>query len=104
MQVRGHDLHAHRETGGGAADRDDRGGQADDADETEPVDGADERPLVAVDLDGKSARVELELTVAYGKVLPDVAQDVQVRVADALTQMCGVEVSAVDVTIEELDG
>jgi uncharacterized alkaline shock family protein YloU len=29
---------------------------------------------------------------------------VQVRVADALTQMCGVEVSAVDVTIEELDG
>ena len=44
------------------------------------------------------------LTVAYGKVLPDVAQDVQVRVADALTQMCGVEVSAVDVTIEELDG
>ena len=52
----------------------------------------------------RRARVELELTVAYGKVLPDVAQDVQVRVADALTQMCGVEVSAVDVTIEELDG
>ena len=73
----------------------------------ESVDGARVRRArrkVAVDLDGKSARVELELTVAYGKVLPDVAQDVQVRVADALTQMCGVEVSAGDVTIEELDG
>jgi uncharacterized alkaline shock family protein YloU len=56
-----------------------------------------------VELDGRRARVELELAVAYGKVLPDVAQDVQVRVTDSLTQMCGVEVAAVDVTVEELD-
>jgi uncharacterized alkaline shock family protein YloU len=61
------------------------------------------RRKVAVELTGARARVELELAVAYGNVLPDVAQDVQVRVTDALTQMCGLEVSAVDVTIEELD-
>jgi uncharacterized alkaline shock family protein YloU len=61
------------------------------------------RRKVAVELDGRRARVELELAVAYGKVLPDVAQDVQVRVTDSLTQMCGVEVTAVDVTVEELD-
>ena len=50
-----------------------------------------------------AARVELELAVAYGHVLHEVAQDVQVRVTDALTQMCGLDVSAVDVTVEELD-
>ena len=43
------------------------------------------------------------LAIAYGKVLPDVAHYVQMRVTDALTKMCGVEVSAVDVPVEELD-
>ena len=61
------------------------------------------RRKLGVELDGRRARVELELAVAYGKVLPEVAQDVQVRVTDALTRMCGLEVSAVDVTVEELE-
>lgn len=61
------------------------------------------RRKLGVELDGARARVELELAVAYGKVLPEVAQDVQLRVAEALRQMCGLEVSAVDVTVEELD-
>lgn len=47
-------------------------------------------------------RVQLELAVPYGRVLPDVARDVQERVASALGTMCGVNVAAVDVTIEEL--
>jgi uncharacterized alkaline shock family protein YloU len=47
-------------------------------------------------------RVQLELAVPYGRVLPDVARDVQGRVAAALGTMCGVNVTAVDVTIEEL--
>ena len=47
-------------------------------------------------------RVQLELGVPYGQVLPDVARDVQERVASALGTMCGVNVTAVDVTIEEL--
>jgi uncharacterized alkaline shock family protein YloU len=56
---------------------------------------------VAID-DGR-ARVELELAVSYGHVLPDVARDVQERVAAALNTMCGVEVTAVDVSVEELE-
>ena len=55
-----------------------------------------------VEIDGGSARVELELAVDYGKVLPDVARDVQERVAAALGTMCGVTVTAVDVFVEEL--
>jgi uncharacterized alkaline shock family protein YloU len=47
-------------------------------------------------------RVQLELGVPYGRVLPDVARDVQERVASALGTMCGVSVTAVDVAIEEL--
>ena len=61
------------------------------------------RRKVGIELDGKHARVELELAVAYGKVLPALARDVQLRVTDALTQMCGLDVSAVDVTVEELE-
>ena len=49
------------------------------------------------------ATVELELAVAYGGVLPEVARDVQERVAAALGTMCGVDVTAVDVSVEELD-
>jgi uncharacterized alkaline shock family protein YloU len=61
------------------------------------------RRKVGIELDGAQVRVELELAVAYGYVLPEVAQDVQLRVTDSLTRMCGLDVSAVDVTIEELD-
>jgi uncharacterized alkaline shock family protein YloU len=72
----------------------------------ETVDGARvRRPRrnVAVELDDGEARVELELAVSFGKVLPDVARDVQERVAAALGSMCGVDVTAVDVSVEELD-
>jgi uncharacterized alkaline shock family protein YloU len=49
------------------------------------------------------ARVELELAVAYGNVLPEVARAVQREVADALSRMCDVAVDAVDVSVEELE-
>jgi uncharacterized alkaline shock family protein YloU len=48
------------------------------------------------------ASIELELTVDYGKVLPDVVRDVQQRVAAAVGTMCGVTVTAVHVSVEEL--
>jgi uncharacterized alkaline shock family protein YloU len=73
----------------------------------EAVDGARvrRRPLrkLPLDIDDNTARVDLGLAVAYGRVLPDVARDVQARVTDALTRMCGLDVAAVDVTVEELD-
>jgi len=72
----------------------------------EGVDGARvRRPRRSLEIavaDGR-ARVELELAVAYGRVLPDVAREVQEGVAGALERMCGVDVDAVDVSVEELD-
>jgi uncharacterized alkaline shock family protein YloU len=61
------------------------------------------RRKVAVEIDDGRARVDFELAVEYGRVLPDVARHVQSEVADALTQMCGVAVDAVDVSVEELE-
>ena len=49
------------------------------------------------------ARVALELAVAYGSIVPEVARAVQEQVAEALRAMCAVEVDAVDVAIEELE-
>lgn len=72
----------------------------------EAVDGARvHRPRrhVAVEVEGRRVRVELELAIAYGKVLPDVARDVQASVGAALASMCDLEVTAVDVSVEELD-
>jgi uncharacterized alkaline shock family protein YloU len=72
----------------------------------ESVDGARvRRPRRALELDVTDghARVALELRVRYGLVLPELARSVQERVAEALAAMCGLEVEAVDVVIEELD-
>jgi uncharacterized alkaline shock family protein YloU len=72
----------------------------------EGVDGArvrrPRRHLEIAIADGH-ARVELELAVRFGAVLPDVARGVQEQVADVLGTMCGVVVDAVDVTVEEVD-
>ena len=73
----------------------------------ESVDGARvRRPRRGLDLsiDDGRARVELELAVRYGTVLPDLARDVQERVAEALSTMVDLDVEAVDVSIEELEG
>ena len=73
----------------------------------ESVDGARvRRPRRALDLslEDSHVRVELELAVRYGIVLPELARGVQARVAEALTTMVALEVEAVDVSIEELEG
>jgi uncharacterized alkaline shock family protein YloU len=72
----------------------------------ESVDGARvRRPRRGLDLDVEDgrARVSLELAVRYGAVLPDIAGQVQRRVHDSLQEMCGLDTSAVDVCVEELD-
>jgi uncharacterized alkaline shock family protein YloU len=72
----------------------------------ESVDGARaRRPRrgLELDVDDGRARVSLELAVRYGEVVPDVAGEVQRRVHDALRTMCGLDTSAVDVSVEELD-
>jgi uncharacterized alkaline shock family protein YloU len=58
---------------------------------------------VDVDVALGEARVRLELTARYGLVLPEVARDVQKRVADALDTMCAVRIGSVDVSVEEVE-
>jgi uncharacterized alkaline shock family protein YloU len=60
------------------------------------------RRRLELELADGHARAELEVTVAYGLFLPDVARAVQERVRDALASMCEVEVDAVDVSVVEL--
>jgi uncharacterized alkaline shock family protein YloU len=70
------------------------------------VDGARvRRPRrgLEVELDGTRTAVSLELAVRHGAVLPELAHEVQARVAHALTVMCGLDVTRVDVSIEELE-
>jgi len=61
------------------------------------------RRKLTLEIEDTHARVTLELAIAYGKVLPDVAHEVQARVGAALARMCGLDVRAVDVTVGELD-
>jgi uncharacterized alkaline shock family protein YloU len=71
----------------------------------EVADGARvRRPRRGVDVEvaGGSAAVTLRLSARYGSVLPQLAEEVQRQVANALEEMCGVKVSNVDVAIEEL--
>ena len=58
---------------------------------------------LGVEIEHGSATVELELTVDYGKVLPEVVRDVQERVASAVGTMFGMTVAAVHVSVEELN-
>ena len=61
------------------------------------------RRRLGVEIEDGRARAELQLAVAYGRVLPEVSAAVQERVADALVRMFEVEVEAVDVTVEQLE-
>jgi hypothetical protein len=70
---------------------------------TESVEGARiRRRGIEVAVEPGGAHVRLELAVDLGRVLPDVARDVQERVTSVLGTMCGVNVNAVDVAVEEL--
>lgn len=59
---------------------------------------------LAVEAAEGQARVVVPLAVRFGTVLPEAAEEVQRRVAEALQAMCGLEPAAVDVRVEELTG
>jgi uncharacterized alkaline shock family protein YloU len=61
------------------------------------------RRRLDIDVADGHASVRLELSARYGVVLPALARQVQERVADALATMCGVEVDAVDVSVEAVE-
>ena len=53
-----------------------------------------------VELEGD--RVAISLAARYGVVLPDLARDVQQRVAGALATMCELDMR-VDISVDEID-
>jgi uncharacterized alkaline shock family protein YloU len=72
----------------------------------ESVDGAEVRRgrrRLEIDVEDGRAHVRLELAARYGVVLPQLAREVQNRVADALESMCGVEIDGVDVSVEAVE-
>jgi uncharacterized alkaline shock family protein YloU len=72
----------------------------------ESVDGVQVRRgrrRLDIDVTPGEAHVRLELSARYGLVLPDVAREVQNRVAGALTTMCGVSIAIVDISVEEVE-
>jgi uncharacterized alkaline shock family protein YloU len=76
------------------------------ANAAQTVDGAEVRRgrrRLEIELADGHARVRLELSARYGVVLPELARDVQERVAAALASMCRVEVDGVDVSVEEIE-
>ncbi len=60
------------------------------------------RRRLALELADGHVRAELEVAVAYGLLLQDVARAVQERVGEALARICGAEVDAVNVSVVEL--
>ncbi len=72
----------------------------------ESVDGVRiRRPKRDVELavEGARAHVGIELVAQHGRSLADVGRGVQEQVGTALRTMCGLEATAVDVTIAELE-
>ena len=61
------------------------------------------RGPVSWEIDGGGVRLDVDLAVGYGTVIPTAADGVRRRVAEAVTQMTGLEVRSVDVTVTGLD-
>jgi uncharacterized alkaline shock family protein YloU len=71
----------------------------------EAVDGAGVRRgrrRLEIDVADGRAHVRLELSARYGAVLPQLAREVQERVAEALSSMCRIEADGIDVSVEEV--
>ncbi|HEY7208117.1 MAG TPA: Asp23/Gls24 family envelope stress response protein [Gaiellaceae bacterium] len=60
------------------------------------------RRRIEVTVENGRARVELELAIRYGLVVPEVVRETQSRIADALRTMCSFEIDSIDVTVGEL--
>lgn len=58
---------------------------------------------VKLDIKGDSIKVELKLSVAYGKNIPELAVMVQNTVTDEVKAITGMKVTKVDVVIQEVE-
>jgi uncharacterized alkaline shock family protein YloU len=60
------------------------------------------RRSLEIEVDGGEAIVAIGIVAPFGTVLPRLAREVQRRVREALSEMCGLESVRVDVTVEAL--
>jgi uncharacterized alkaline shock family protein YloU len=58
---------------------------------------------IAINIDGESVAVEVKLNIAYGAHLPTVAANVQSSIMREVEKMTGMNVSNVNVIVQELD-
>ncbi len=74
----------------------------DAAREVEGVVGIVEGVRKGIRVDGN--QIEIHLSIRYGLSLPEVAAEVQSRVASYLEQMTDVRPASVDIVVDEVDG
>jgi uncharacterized alkaline shock family protein YloU len=61
----------------------------------------DEKPL-AITLDGRSATIEIHLVIEYGFAVHSVTEKVRTKVISALENLFGLDVTAVDIVIDDI--
>ncbi|ADG90069.1 hypothetical protein TBS_15370 [Thermobispora bispora] len=57
---------------------------------------------IAVEVGERQAAADIHLVVEYGTSIPELAEAVRDNVADAVEQMCGLEVTEVNVTVDDV--
>lgn len=59
--------------------------------------------VIRIELIGTSLTIEVKINVIYGKNIPEIAVCVQNTITDEVKQITGMEVTRVDVIIQEID-
>ena len=57
---------------------------------------------VSVEVDGRKASVEVTVVVEYGESIPQITQEVREQIVRRIEGLCGLQVSAVDITVADL--
>ena len=71
----------------------------------ERIPGAGGRNLtqgVAVEVGERQAAIDLDVIVEYGTSIPDVATGARRNVIDAVEKMCGLEITEVNLTVDDI--
>lgn len=58
---------------------------------------------VTIDVDGPRVTIALSLVVGVGQPIPEVVESVRERVAEAVEQLTGLQIDAIDITVAEID-
>jgi uncharacterized alkaline shock family protein YloU len=61
-----------------------------------------EEPALTIDLDGKTATVEMHLVIEYGFAVHSVTEKVRTKVISALENLFALDVTAVDIVIDDI--